>query len=130
MSKLPPLDPLDVPARLDELRHMEDGWLDGGGKAPSHQGLDWLSDSFQRNFPDELPLPYLYPTPEGGIEAEWSLGKHSVILEFHLDTHQGDWLQFSKKSEDEGYPPHSLDLDKIEEWHWLATAISDCIQEE
>jgi len=123
------LDPLDVPARLDELRNMQDGWLDGVGKAPSHQGLDWLSASFQRNFPDELPLPHLYPTPEGGIEAEWSLGTHSVILEFHLDTHRGDWLQSSKKSEDEEYS-RSLDLDKMETWHWLAKAISTCIQED
>lgn len=124
-----PLDPLDVPARLDELRHMQDGWLDGGGKAPSHQELDWLSTSFQRNFPDELPLPYVYPTPEGGIEAEWSLGTHSAILEFHLDTHQGDWLQFSKDSEDEE-SSCSLDLDKTEAWRWLATAISNFIKEE
>lgn len=124
-----PLDPLDVPARLDELRHMQDGWLDGGGKVPSHQELDWLSTSFQRNFPDELPLPYLYPTPEGGIEAEWSLGTHSAILEFHLDTHQGDWLQFSKDSEDEE-SSRSLDLDKMGAWHWLATVISSFIKEE
>ena len=129
IEQVTPLDPLDVPARLDELRNMQDGWLDGVGKAPSHQGLDWLSASFQRNFPDELPLPHLYPTPEGEIEAEWSLGTHSVILEFHLDTHQGDWLQFSKKSEDEEHS-RSLDLDTMEEWHWLAKAISNCIQED
>ena len=128
IEQVTPLDPLDVPARLDELRKMQDGWLDGIGKAPSHQGLDWLSASFQRNFPDELPLPHLYPTPEGGIEAEWSLDKHSVILEFHLDTHQGDWLQFSKESEDEECS-RSLDLDKTEAWRWLSTAIRHCIPE-
>ena len=127
IEQVTPLDPLDVPARLDELRKMQDGWLDGGGKAPSHQGLGWLSASFQQNFPDELPLPHLYPTPEGGIEAEWSLGKHSIILEFHLDTHRGDWLQFSKESEDEECS-RSLDLNKTEAWHWLAKAIGNCIQ--
>ncbi|OOV35187.1 hypothetical protein BO91_00570 [Candidatus Synechococcus spongiarum LMB bulk10E] len=129
IEQISPLEPLDVPARLDELRHMQDGWLDGGGKAPSHQGLDWLSASFQQNFPDELPLPHLYPTPEGRIEAEWSLGSHSIILEFHLDTHQGDWLQFSKDSENEE-SVRSLDLDQIEEWHWLATEISSFAKEE
>ena len=123
------LDPLDVTARLAELRHMQDGWLDGGGTAPSHQGLDWLSSTFQRSFPDELPSPHLYPTPEGGIEAEWSLGTHSAILEFHLDTHQGDWLQFSNDSEGEECT-RSLDLDQVEEWTWFATAISNCIKKD
>ena len=57
------LDPLDVPARLDELRGMQDGWLEGDGKAPPHSGLDWLSGAFaKRGYPDDIPLPYTYPT--------------------------------------------------------------------
>ena len=69
---------LDVTARLDEFREIQDGWADGMqsaenwgngyGKAPDHAGLDWLAGSFERHFPDDLPLPYTCPPPEGGVQ--------------------------------------------------------------
>ena len=74
------LDPLDVPSRLDELRSLKDGWLDGEGKAPEPALLDWLSEKFDRDFPDALPLPHVYPTPEGGIQAEWSTSTREASL--------------------------------------------------
>ena len=112
------MDPLDVPARLNELRAMRDGWLEGGGKAPSQEGLDWLSKSFKAHFPEGLPLPYTYPTPEGGIEMEWSLGVRSIIFEVDIDARQGDWLQFEKASDDED--SRSLNLDNGGDWQWFA----------
>jgi len=33
-------------------------------------GLDWLASSFEHQFPNSLPLPYTFPTPESGIEME------------------------------------------------------------
>ena len=101
VEQVSPLDPLDVPARLDQFRAMQSGWLDGGGQAPSLDGLDWLSASFERHFPDDLPLPNIYPTPEGTLEAEWSLGTNSIIFEINLNFHQGDWLRFEKESDDD-----------------------------
>lgn len=115
------LDPLDVPARLDEFRDMKDGWLEGRGVAPSMDGLDWLAATFDRHFPDDLPLPYLYPTPEGGVEAEWSLGSQSIIFEIDLETHRGDWLCFHKQSDSED--TRSLNLDAADSWAWLVAEI-------
>ncbi len=115
------LDPLDVPARLDEFRDMKDGWLEGEGVAPSMDGLDWLASTFDRHFPDDLPLPYLYPTPEGGVEAEWSLGSQSVIFEIDLATHRDDWLCFDKQSDCED--TRLLNLDTADSWAWLVTEI-------
>ncbi len=80
---------------------MEDGWLEGEGVVPSMDCLDWLAATFDRHFPGDLPLPYLYPTPEGGVEAEWSLGSQSIIFEIDLATHRGDWLCFDKQSDSE-----------------------------
>ena len=94
------LDPLDVPARLDELRSMEDGWLDGYGKAPDHRGLDWLTRTFERNYPDDLPLPYTYPTPEGGVQMEWSLNSNDISLEIDLFTHIGEWHHFDMNTDE------------------------------
>ena len=31
---------LEIQAQLDDLRHLENGWLDGDGLAPSRDGLD------------------------------------------------------------------------------------------
>ena len=74
------LDPLDVPSRLCELRRLKNGWLDGEGVAPAPEFLDWLAGTFDRLYPDELPLPHIYPTVEGGVQAEWSLSSHEVSL--------------------------------------------------
>ena len=93
------LDPLDVPPRLDEFRNMSDGWLEGDGQAPEHTGLDWLSASFERHYPKDIPLPHTYPTPGGGVEMEWSFGPQSVILEIDLEEQLGDWLRFDKESD-------------------------------
>ena len=120
------LNSLSVPDRLDELRNMEDGWLDGGGAAPCHAGLDWLASSFERHFPRDLPLPYIFPTPEGGVETEWSIGRHSVILEVDLDSRQGDWLRFDKQSDEED--AHLLDLADSSRWEWLTSEIRRLVE--
>ena len=91
------LDPLDVGVQLDDLRRLESGWLNGKGEPPSAEGLDWLTQWFEDHYPSSLPLPYLYPTPEGEIQAEWSLGTTEVTLVIHLRDKQAWW--------------HALDLD-------------------
>lgn len=112
------LDPLDVPARLDELRSLKAGWLDGEGVAPSGEGLDWLSEAFELNYPDELPLPYLYPTLEGGIQAEWSMGEIEASLEIDLVARRGDWAAVDLTTDEEA--SRDLDLSEPEDWQWLA----------
>jgi hypothetical protein len=86
-----PLDPLDVTLRLEQIAALKDGWLDGQGHAPARDKLQRLADAFDSNFDADLPLPYLYPTAEGGIQAEWSLSDWSVTLEINLDAQQGEY---------------------------------------
>jgi hypothetical protein len=74
------LDPLDVVLRLDELAKAENGWLNGDGLAPSQELLDRLKKAFEQDFDPELSLPYLYPTTEGGVQAEWSLNGWEVSI--------------------------------------------------
>jgi hypothetical protein len=115
------LDALDVPARLDELRVLRDGWLDGIGRAPTRKGLDWLAGAFTDRYPDDLRLPFIYPTAEGGIQAEWSLDPHEITLEIDLVSHQGEWHALNMVTGDE--EARDLDLDAIEAWQWLAAQI-------
>ena len=104
------LDPLDVPARLDEMRNLSDGWAEGmqplnadgspANRAPRHEGLDWLSEVFEQIYPEEMPNPYAYPTPEGGVQVEWSIAPHEATLEINLEEKTGEW--------------HSINLDSDE----------------
>ena len=111
--------PLDVAARLDELREMHDGWLDGDGIAPSHAGLDWLAGAFERFYADTALLPRIYPTEEGGVRMEWDYNANVIILEIDLNDHAGYWLWFDRNSDD--YQERRLDLEDISNWQWIAS---------
>lgn len=115
------LDPLDVPARLDELRLLQDGWLDGQGSAPRPDGLDWLSDEFTQGYPEDLPLPFVYPTPEGGIRLEWSLGPNEVTLDIDLMTHIASLHTLNLNSDEE--LEETLRLNEPAEWDRLVEQI-------
>ena len=115
------LDPLDVPARLDEFRSLKDGWLEGKGLAPSHTGLEWLSLSFDHRYPDDLSLPYLYPTEDGGIRMEWSLGMSEVSLDINLETHHGYWHKLNLESDSD--EELTFDLDDNAGWDWIITQV-------
>jgi hypothetical protein len=34
---------------------------------------------------DDLPRPRVYPTPDGGVQAEWTVGEHEVSITFEPD---------------------------------------------
>ena len=121
------LDPLDIPTRLDEFRDMKDGWLEGEGVAPGLDGLDWLAATFDRHFPNDLPLPYLYPTPKGGVQAEWSLSANEISLEVDLVTHHGAWHRLEMNT-------HADDVQKLKlddnGWDWIVAEIRKMVEGE
>jgi hypothetical protein len=84
VEHITPLDPLDIETRLEELAQLQDGWLDGKGRAPNRAALLQLAQAFEDHYAVELPLPYLYPTAEGGVQAEWTLGDWEVSLDVAL----------------------------------------------
>lgn len=115
------LDSLDVGAQLDELRLLEDGWLEGEGIAPPETGLAWLQEAFDRHFPDEAPLPHLYPMETGGVQAEWSTGQKEITFELNLATHMGEWHELDTASGKVG--ERTLNCDDNDDWKWLAGQI-------
>ena len=115
-------DLTNVRARLNELRHMKDGWLEGQGSAPPQSGLDWLIDCFERRYPAGVRLPHLYPTFEGGVQAEWSFPNREINLEINLVTHQADWYNLDLESDDDEIK--TLNLDDANVWNWIADEIS------
>ena len=115
------VDSLDPASRLDEFRDMQDGWLDGYGYAPSPRGLDWLSSSLKRRYAADAPSPYIYPTPEGGVSLEWSIGPHRASLEIDLDTREAEWHCLNLAT-DHSYE-RDLQLDAPQDWAWLANEV-------
>lgn len=115
-----PLEPLDVPSRLDELQLLKAGWLDGGGKALDAARLDKLGQYFTDFFPSELPLPYVFPTENGGVQLEWRINGASPEIEIDLATFSGEWL-----SDDE---EETIDLTRREGWEDLARRIGLVVQ--
>jgi hypothetical protein len=112
-----PLVTNDVSARVEELRALEPGWLDRAGNAPSSAFLDWLNQKFECCYPDSAPLPFLYPTAEGGVQAEWSVSAHEISLEIAPDTHHAEWQALELESGEQA--TRHLDLDDQANWEWI-----------
>ena len=121
-------DPLDISAQLDDLRLMKNGWLEGEGLVPPHEGLDWLSQAFTDHYPENLPLPHLYPTEEGSVQAEWSLGPKEVSLEIELRSHSGKWHVLDMETND--VSERTLNIEDAGDWKWLVEHIRQMNQDE
>lgn len=79
------LDERDVGARIDELRLLKNGWLDGKlGKSLDSDQLNWLEGQLDTYLSDLLASPYLYPTAEGGVQLEWSICGYEITLDIDL----------------------------------------------
>jgi len=120
-------DPRDVRARIEELKLLKQGWLDGKGSALSRDGLDWLATKFGRSYPRHLPAPYLFPTPEGHVLAEWSLSPWSPSLEIDLVSRRGECHALNLATEEE--ITKALNLENANDWKWLAKQIEAMVGE-
>ena len=116
------LDPLDIAVRLHDLAKLEDGWLDGSGLAPSHEGLSWLTEAFASFYLADLPLPSLYPTPEGGIQAEWMFGRDDTSLTIDLQRKTGDYDRLHLDTQD--FDEEQLVLDDEAGWRRLGELLT------
>ncbi|WP_028986468.1 hypothetical protein [Thermicanus aegyptius] len=121
------LDSLDVPTRLEELSLLKDGWFDGEGKALDKNGIKWFTDLFTRFYPDELPLPYVFPTIEGDIRLEWSIGPYEASLELNLNSHEGYWHVLN--IENDQVEERELFLDKEKDWKFISERIESMSKE-
>lgn len=117
--------PQDILARFEELKLLKDGWLGGVGRAPSHEGLDWLASVMAAKYPDELPLPFAYPIAEGGVQLEWASQPASASLEVDLGEKTGQWHALDNHgAEDE---ERSLDLRDDASWEWVLERLAEIV---
>ena len=118
----------DINLQLNDLRDLKHGWASGlqtalawgsaYGRAPSHEGLDWMVGQFNQFYADNLPRPRLYPTSSGGVQAEWQNESYDASLEIDLESRSAEWhcLNLNTKVS----IMRDLDLDNAESWEWLS----------
>ena len=94
------LHPLDVETRLEELASLKDRWLNGKGVALDGARLKALAEEFEKHFDATLPLPHLYPTPEGGVLAEWTLGEWAISLDIDITSQTGEYEALNVASDE------------------------------
>lgn len=86
------LESFDVGYRFDELGLLKKGWLDGEGESIDLHLLSWVHDGFEQYFDQDLPLPNVFPTPEGSIQFEWSIKNYEISINFEdvIEVHTYD----------------------------------------
>ena len=88
----------DLLSQIERMRTLHDAWHDGDGRTPSSHLLNQISTWLESHLRDEQPTPRLYPTPEGGVEAEWLIGRLDLSIEFEPNSNTVQW--------------HAMDLDR------------------
>jgi len=77
--------PTAVGDQIDSLRSLPDRWFDDDSREFHPGALKWLGQllgEVQAAF--GLPTPYVYPTPDGQVRAEWPGTEWEVIVQVDL----------------------------------------------
>jgi hypothetical protein len=77
--------------RLDEIATAEEGWFEEGNPAPSMAAVEAMRQFITLIIQDGMPAPYIYPTPDGGVAAEWSNGDWEASANIGIG---GDSIEF------------------------------------
>ena len=105
---------LDVKNQLESFKQLQNGWLDGQGLAPPHESLNWLEQQIDQHYPEELARPYMYPTPEGNVRAEWDFDCWTSSLEIDFHDKTGHWHQLNIDTDEEAF--QVIELENAESW--------------
>jgi len=108
---------------LKDLASLENGWLNGEGIGMDEERLIWIANIFESNDNPTLPHPYLYPTPSGGIQAEWSDDNCDISLEIDLQTKTGYYHSLHHDTGD--IIEDRYDLTSDSDWQILNQQLAD-----
>ncbi len=84
--------------RCMELMELAPGWLDGEGVPPTRELLELVGAWLNEHQRQDLEQPRLVPTPEGGVEAEWRIGRLDLSVEFDPSSGLAEWHQLELDS--------------------------------
>jgi hypothetical protein len=83
--------------KFTKLFKIKDGWHDGMGKTLNPDKLKDFALNLINNYPENLPLPHVFPTPDGDLFLEWeaegdptvSVNLSGIFAYFHAFTKTG-----------------------------------------
>gem|GEM_PF-3211634 len=67
--------------RVAELRELEAGWIDGGGDPISEAAAEFFLRTLAYIADADLPCPAIFPTEEGLLRSEWTIGDREFVWE-------------------------------------------------
>ena len=68
-------------SRLEEIQATPAGWYDDENPSPSTSAIEAMRRLLADVSMQPVPLPHLYPLPNGGIAAEWTIGAWEASAE-------------------------------------------------
>lgn len=111
-------------ANLLKIRSLRDGWLDGEGKAPTVELLDWFEswflDLWEKHGLEE-EYPYVFVAFDGGLELEWLLSQQSPTLSIwsFWPSYRTAWFHFIDPDSPDGYYEIDVDLTDPADTEWV-----------
>lgn len=84
--------------RCMELQELAPGWLDGEAVPPARELLELVGAWLDEHQLQDLEQPRLFHTPEGGVEAEWRIGRLDLSIEFNPSSGLAEWHQLDLDS--------------------------------
>jgi len=107
-----------VNLRLHELSKLTDGWYEGGGYAPSKETINRAKIVLLKVHQEdpEVTIPSIFPTPEGGIQMEWSLDGWDIEVRIQPESELVHGFAIGAKTEREFMIGASSDLHELLAW--------------
>ena len=107
----------DIRKQISRLKNLQDGWLDGTGKACHPMGLANLAEQLTSYYPCDAPELRLYPTADGNVQAEWWIGNYNAVLEVFLDTASAEWSDYHLQTKVERV--RQVNISDEQDWEWV-----------
>ena len=107
-----------VREQISSLGSLQDGWLDGTGKACDPKRLANLAEQLVRHYPLDAPELRLYPTGDGNVQVEWWTANYHAVLEVFLDgTIPAEWSDFNLRTKVERI--RQVNISDEQDWEWV-----------
>lgn len=111
------IKPVGIESQLNNIAKLENGWFDGKGSTFNYDELKLLSDKFKQNFSPDIDSPYLYPTPDNCIRAEWTFKRYEVSLEIEIPSLNAYYHQLNLDTNED--IDAELQLSRTDGWNEL-----------
>jgi hypothetical protein len=87
-------DVSEIRPRLAALAALTPGWLDGAGLPLADGAVPWLGDWLEARVAEGVPVPHLYLTTDGCLQAEWDVGHLGCEMTMDPEARRAEWWDF------------------------------------